>query len=161
MSSATEEEAAKKAREAIVEIVTKSYDKASAYTNLIMIAGYAGSFTIWSFTKQYLTARCAIAVALALGISLCAFVLFETFKMIVSTRNFLVQRKLLVRGLSPKEFLIELNKLKDGESNQTLKLIMPVWMGVMVIAVGGGLIGIALLFYNFLSILLGLPPWPP
>jgi hypothetical protein len=33
-------------RRTIVEIQSKLYDKATAYTNLVMLGGYAGSFTL-------------------------------------------------------------------------------------------------------------------
>jgi len=32
-----------------------SYEKAMAYTNLIVVAGYAGFFALWQITKDYLS----------------------------------------------------------------------------------------------------------
>lgn len=34
------------------EILTHSYEKTTAYTNLVMIGGYAGMFAIWQLMKS-------------------------------------------------------------------------------------------------------------
>lgn len=156
----TQEEAAKKAREAMIEIVTRTFDRATAYTNLIMLGGYAGAFTIWSFTRGDLPKTARILVAVLLGISLCAFVFFETFKMVFTAKTFMRQRGLLVRGLPPDQFLRELAQFRISSDTSVLKVIMPIWRVVMIVTVGAALIAIGLLFYNFLAILVGLPLWP-
>lgn len=43
--------------ENVVKIMAALYDKAAAYTNLIIIAGYAAFFAIWGNVKTFLTKR--------------------------------------------------------------------------------------------------------
>ena len=66
----------KKALDAMVDMQSKILDKAIAYTNLIMIGGYAGIFAIWSATRKDLSPKMNIAVALAAGVSLTVFIAF-------------------------------------------------------------------------------------
>jgi hypothetical protein len=155
-----QDDAAKKVREAMIEIVTRTFDRASAYTNLIMLGGYAGAFAIWSFTREYLPKTATILVALLLGVSLCTFILFEVFKMFFSTKTFMRQRELLVHQLPPQQFLQELSQFRTSADTLVLKVVMPIWRVAMVISVGTALGAIAILFYNFLAILIGWPLWP-
>ena len=78
-----------KVKTTLIEIQSKIYDKASACTNLIMVGGYAGSFATWAATRAHLTTRTNIAVALALTISLSAFIFFEVYKMTYTAVRFL------------------------------------------------------------------------
>jgi hypothetical protein len=68
-----------------VKVFSTLYDKAVAYTNLIVIAGYAGFFGLWSLTRPYLTKPIALTAALLLAISLTIFVAFEIVKMVNSS----------------------------------------------------------------------------
>lgn len=74
--------------EAIVEtqvkIISTTYDRAASYSQLIMIAGYASFFGVWSLTKPYLTPSQARWSAVFMIISVCFFVLFEVYKMIAN-----------------------------------------------------------------------------
>src|SRR5687767_2281479 len=72
-----EEENAAKARAALIEILSASYDKAAAYANVIILAGFAGGFAIWSNVQENISTRARITVALLLTISLATFVFFE------------------------------------------------------------------------------------
>jgi hypothetical protein len=63
-----------------VRIITSAYDKANAYTNLIIIAGYAGFFALWQMTKDYLGRKQALLSALFILVSLIVFIVFEIYK---------------------------------------------------------------------------------
>lgn len=63
-----------------VRIVAGIYDKANTYTNLIMIAGYAGFFALWQMTKDYLGRKQTLSSALLMLISVVVFVVFEIYK---------------------------------------------------------------------------------
>ena len=45
---------AERVRQMVIDIQTKAFDRASAYTNLLMLGGYAGAFAIWNFTRDIL-----------------------------------------------------------------------------------------------------------
>jgi len=63
-----------------VKILSAAYDKAVAYTNLVIVAGYAGLFALWHLTNEHLSKKQALWSALFLLISLTVFVLFEVYK---------------------------------------------------------------------------------
>src|SRR5436190_19873537 len=44
-------------RNTVIEIQSKLFDRAAAYSNLIMLGGYAGAFTIWANTKAQLSPK--------------------------------------------------------------------------------------------------------
>lgn len=62
------------------EFLAHVYEKASAYTNLIMVGGYAGLFAIWQFTRDFLTHTESVLVALLTLSSIIVFVGFEVYK---------------------------------------------------------------------------------
>ena len=59
-----------KRKEEIVKIMAALYDKAAAYTNLIIIAGYAAFFAVWGNVKAQLGKREMLYAALFITISL-------------------------------------------------------------------------------------------
>ncbi len=143
----------------MIEIQSKIYEKASAYTNLIMVGAYAGMFATWSATRTQLPTKANIVVALSLGISLTAFVLFEVYKMTYTATRFMKNRKFLVTPAPPEEFAKNLAKLSHDEQKLSLFFI-PIWIFVLVVTVGAGLFALSLLFYNYVALLVDWPAWP-
>lgn len=64
------------------EILAYVYEKASAYTNLVMIGGYAAMFAIWQLMKTHLSNGQELLVAILVTSSIILFAGFEVFKMI-------------------------------------------------------------------------------
>ncbi len=64
------------------QILSHIYQKAISYTNLIVLAGYAGIFGIWQHTREILSRETTIWVALLTSCSLLIFVGYEVWKMI-------------------------------------------------------------------------------
>jgi len=62
------------------ELLSFGFNRAMAYTNLILGAGYAGFFATWTFTRDQLSARGTLWSALLVTLSLLSFVLFEVYK---------------------------------------------------------------------------------
>lgn len=65
----------------IIQIVTAEYSSGSAYTNLIIIAGYVVYFTMWSFLGETLSVSLLNWSALFMFVSVVGFVSFEVYKM--------------------------------------------------------------------------------
>lgn len=63
-------------------ILAHVYDKASSYTNLVMIGGYAAMFAIWQLMKSHLTLGQELLVATLVTSSVMLFAGFEVLKMI-------------------------------------------------------------------------------
>ncbi|MEO3434785.1 hypothetical protein [Inquilinus sp. CAU 1745] len=153
-------DAAKEQRDIIIELQSAAFDRAAAYTNLITLGGYAGAFTLWSYTRDQLAPTATILVALLLGISLATFVFFEVYKMVLTSKGMTKQVRLLTAGHPPSEFLRRLQKLRKEDREAKLTKLMRIWNVVMYVCVGTGLSAVAVLFYNFFAILLGWSPWP-
>jgi uncharacterized membrane protein (DUF2068 family) len=81
--------------ESQIKIVSASYDKAVAYTNLIILGGYASFFGLWHLTKDYIGFKQALWAALLMLVSVCVFVFFEVYKMTVTTIGIHKQAKIL------------------------------------------------------------------
>jgi len=151
-----QKEAAEKVIETQIRIFTASYDKAVAYTNVIMVAGYAAFFGMWTLTKPFLSKRQALWAALFMCMSAATFVLFEVYKM-ASTSQRLVSLYLALsdrlKGKPVQEVLAELQKLEEEARQAALRLLL-VWRVCLLIAVGTGLAGLVTLGSAFVCALL-------
>ena len=145
---------AQRVRDIIVDIQTKGFDRATAYTNLIMIGGYAGGFAIWNFTRDHLDDRAEVWAALLLTVSLAGFISFEIFKMIHSSRGLLKQRALLRKPMPPQQFIAEIQKLAQQEGRETTRLVMPIWIASLVLSAATALGAVGIFLWSFIAILL-------
>jgi len=68
-------------------ILSKTYDKASTYTNIIIMAGYALFFTFWAQVKDEVAAVDARLSAVYVLISVLIFLVWEIFSMIRGALN--------------------------------------------------------------------------
>lgn len=144
---------------ALVEINTKAFDRSAAYNNIILVAGYAGGFTIWSFTRAQLPEKANVAIALGLLVSLATFITFEVVKMLVTGKLVMGRATVLKTNQNPAE---KLQAIKDIEEAQATILIrfMRYWAVTMVASIAGAGIALVLLAYNFVAVLIGWPRWP-
>src|SRR5262245_33987545 len=108
-------------RKTVVEIQSQLFDKSATYSNLIMVGGYAGAFTIWGNTKAELPGKANVAIALLLGFSLCVFIFYQIFKMARHVSHFRRVRVLLKDGLTPHEFFDRYNELDAQARKLTLQ----------------------------------------
>lgn len=135
------------------KIVTVSYDKAAAYTNIIIVAGYATFFGLWSLTKGYVSKPLALWAALLMSISVVAFVLFEVYKMFWVGRAINEQVLTLgerIKDKSPDVALAEFQKLQ-AEMNRMVRQQIPIWRITLLIAVPTGFGAIGVLGYSFIN----------
>src|SRR5438067_6391791 len=62
------------------EIVSKH---TGSYTQILLGAGYAGFFAIWSGTREFIGPRTRVLTGLMISISLVVFIAFEVFRVFV------------------------------------------------------------------------------
>lgn len=141
------------------QIISAAYDRAATYTNLIIFAGYAGTFTLWSFTNDYLPEQAAITIALMVGISLFIFCGWEVYKMIYTSSSLRRQTNIMLQGLSPDKFSQAMLNAKVQTSKEAVKLYR-YWIFILIFTIPLGFGGALLMFYNFAANLTGLPYWP-
>lgn len=152
-----------KYRDELVDILIKVYggifERSAAYINVIIIAGYASFFTIWSFTRESITEKASLTVALMMSFSVFFFASWEVFKMILGAKDIHKAVFLTSKKLPPEVFLKELESIQLDVQRKQMRLSRA-WMIILMLTVptafGAGLI----LMYNFLAKLLGLPLWP-
>lgn len=143
----------------IMELNAKAFDKAQAYTNVIIIAGYASAFSLWSSTKASLPQNANILFALLIGISIACFILYEIYGMIERAKLLKLNRALILEGLPPDAFLRKLEEVKNAE-NKSIAVGTKVWTIAIALTVPPALLSIFLLFYNYMAILIGFTLWP-
>lgn len=147
-------------RKGVVEIQSQLFDKAATYSNLIMVAGYAGAFTVWGNIKSQLTAEANLWIALLLGFSLCAFVSYQIFKMGGYVLHFLRVRSLLAENLPIEIFFEKWNALDIQARNFSLTKTVIALLLFSFISIVPALLALALLFFNVIATLMGSPAWP-
>jgi len=154
------QDTADRVRREITDNLSHVFERASAYTSLIMLGGYTGVFTIWNFTRAQLTKNGSASVAILLTISLTTFILFEITKMIFMTKRTQRVRKIIVAILPPDEFLERLEELQHEERTTSIKWLMLTWWTVLAITVTTAFTAVLILLWNFLAVLLAWPLWP-
>ncbi|MGJ0426773.1 hypothetical protein [Methylocystis sp.] len=147
------QEQQEKIQKALIEASSKAFEKAQAYTNVIIIAGYAGAFSLWSSTKAQLPNKANVIIALLLGFSMLVFVLHEIYGMIQRSIHFHKISPLINMQLPSDE------KLRRTEAKAELNN-NPIWIASLLGTIPTALAAIALLFYSYFAILVGWPLWP-
>ncbi|MGH9874593.1 MAG: hypothetical protein ACRD9S_19220 [Pyrinomonadaceae bacterium] len=66
--------------DAQIKIVSASYEQQKAYTNLVIVAGYAGLFALWQFNREHIGRRIGLSAALLLLLSMSIFVIAEIYR---------------------------------------------------------------------------------
>lgn len=133
--------------EAKKQILAESFSQARAYTNVIILAGYAGIFAIWNFTRDFLDPSVALSSALFLTLSVSGFVAWEIFAMIVRGRSMLG----LSRAVNNPDRFEEL--LREHQENQHAVAIWlgRLWIVALVFTVTTALVPALLLITSFTS----------
>ena len=148
---------AKEIIDAHIKILSASYDKAIAYTNIIIIAGYASFFAMWSFTKEFLSPREVLWSALIMSISIVTFVFFEVYKMYFTSWALLS----LANVTSDPGTTTDPNKLlagmqeHDKQARERVVRFGRIWHRVLIVTVSSALVAIGILFCGFIRGLLG------
>ncbi|MBW8000854.1 MAG: hypothetical protein FVQ80_02375 [Planctomycetes bacterium] len=139
-----------------IKLASAIYDKANAYTNLVIMAGYAGFFGLWTITKDNLTPKQVLLSALFLLISGICFVLFETVKMIVNA-SFMLSKNCALKKLSNVESVDDfLNVMDEHDKTIQSRNVKFTWFWIfsLIFIVPTGLIGVSILVYSFIVNLL-------
>jgi hypothetical protein len=131
--------------DALKEIVAHAYSKATAYSNVIIIAGYVALFSIWSVTRDKLPVKAMFVVALLITLSAALFVLFEVFKMVASGIYFRKITKSL-EGVGGPELISKIQQQSKGFELRVAR----VWIFVLVPTLLFGLSALGVLVYYFI-----------
>lgn len=154
LQEAAQREQARQAEAAIelqIKVLSATFDRSSAYTNVIILAAYAGFFGLWQLTKDSISQPLAMWAALLMLISVVSFVFFEVVKMALIQHNFLGAAKALkspeVRA-SPQALQKAFAELEAVHERVHFHF-MRFWIIVLVITVSTGMAAATLLGYAF------------
>ena len=136
-----------------IRIIAGSYEKANAYTNLIILAGYAGLFALWQFTKDALTRSQVLLSGFFLLISIAIFVLFEIYKAYYTSR--LLRKYLSVvqdsdNRSSPEKLLTAMNAFESSERAASVHFVR-FWSVIFWLTTITGLGSAGVLGYSFVK----------
>jgi hypothetical protein len=151
-----EERVAAEILDAQIKIVTATYSQAAAYTNLVLLGGYAGFFGLWQLTKEYLARTQILCSALLILVSLLFFVLFEVAKMILVTKSTLRKAKVLESVDATSTPATTLAALREVESSLELSVgpFMRFWGVSVFVSLVTALLAAGILAYAFVAELL-------
>ncbi|WP_152522858.1 hypothetical protein [Salinisphaera shabanensis] len=122
------------------DLVSKLYSQSASYTNLIMVAGYAGVIAFWSSLVHRLPQVIFFLAGALIISSLVIFIVWELFKMISS--NLAIRRiQSSIEGAQAGPETMQRFQAAIQESSATGAKLWPWFMIPAVITgVGGGLV---------------------
>ena len=85
------------------QIFAHLFQKASAYTNLIIFAGYAGILGGWNLTREYIDKTIAVRIALLFFSSLFLFIVHEVWNMITGALFFRKLNRIILKAVPENE----------------------------------------------------------
>jgi len=153
LAEKAQHEAHEKRIEETTKLLSALYDRAAAYTNLIIVAGYAGFFAVWGSVKADLFKFEMLASALCLSFSLLVFVFWEVSVMLYASRALGNLNKVL--QAPPQDFEKQLQKHNALEAKRAVS-IRRIWYGILLLTIVPGLIGGAILMGGFIRQLIAL-----
>jgi hypothetical protein len=141
----------KENKETIVSLQSSIFDKASSYTTIVVAAGYAAAFTIWSNIKDLLPKNYNTDVAGLILFSFLMFVAWETGKMIYTSLSF----SGLAASIKTAEDHDLIQAIADAERKVQSRNItlMRIWPAVLILTIVPALCAVSILFYRFMLII--------
>jgi len=141
------EDQEKKVVDGLVQVMSSSFDKAAAYTNLIIVAGYGAFFGLWTLTKNDLPPLPSTLAAILILISAATFVFFEVFRMAYTTIGLRDLYGLInPEGHSPVNVMLQRMNEFQTRSRKLNLSFHRLWELVLLVCVSTGVLAVLLLF---------------
>lgn len=145
-----QEQIVEKQISAFIQLNEKLMSNANAYTNLIMVAGYAGFFAFWSTLSGKIPTWLFNACGLAITLSLTLFITWEIVKMFWSAKHMQATQAILAKR-PHASVITEFEKAFQDFSTRSQK----VWLVFLVPTVLSGMTAACLLLGYFCLSLAG------
>jgi hypothetical protein len=137
--------------EAMIKVASALYDKDAAYTNLIIVAGYAGFFAVWSNMKDTLLYNEKLLSALCIIVSISVFIFLEVYVMISNSKSIHGLNNII--NISPDKFPELLAKYQKEAQRLNVRT-RRLWPAILIFTIVPGIIGGGVLMYSFIRQLL-------
>ncbi|HEX6141294.1 MAG TPA: hypothetical protein VFZ01_01140 [Geminicoccaceae bacterium] len=134
-------------------------DRSSAYTQAVMLVGYAGFLGFWAFMSDKMNEYMSVLAGMSMAISLAIFVLYTVWHIVVGHRMLLMRGDALLRaGKDPGRYMETKQeyeeKIKDFHIQTFSHWNLALWLSI-VPAVAAAM----LLFGAFAYYLTAPLPW--
>ena len=139
-------EAREKYEEFMKELVSHQYSRLAAYSNIIILVGYAVFFTVWSALKNDLPELVIFSSVLLMTLSVMIFILFEIFKMFSAQKLF--SKQLEIFETEPD--LAIAVKSAENLSNEFNVKIFKIWGKIFKPTVAFGVIAGLIFIISFI-----------
>jgi len=110
-----------------ISIQSATFEKASAYNNIVLTLGYAGFFAIWNMVADGLSVPVNTWVGFLLGVSLFTFVIWTLLSSVATTRQIASRAKLLAREFETQEEFFSSLSLLDGQMRRSALAFQQWW----------------------------------
>jgi hypothetical protein len=141
---------------AVLEVLIRAQTGQMAYTNLIIVAGYAGFLTFWSSLKNDLPPLLYAVAGLLIVLSLICFISWETTKMILSAIHLRKsEMQLTSSGMSGVDIITKLQQDNNIFDRRVYKL----WLRFLIPTIAFGLSS-SLCLVGFFIYKIGSMFWP-
>ncbi|MFM5316626.1 hypothetical protein ACET9R_14840 [Aeromonas veronii] len=131
------------------EIYSSSWSAAATYTNVIVLAGYAGYFGLLSTLKDYISPFALVLSGFFMALSLAFFVFHEVFRMVFTA----VQYKKVFKDLDDGDDIV--SKMHDTAQRYNI-ITNRVWLIAFCPTVIFGILGVCSIIYSFCKYLIPL-----
>ena len=139
-------------KEEILNIQARISEQATNYTNIIIVAGYAGLFSLWTLFRDNLYLRDSAIIAINILLSLCSFITWEITKMYIRCKGILKLNNIL--NSSPGELQSALDNQRKLDNKLSLKWDL-IWSKIILpLTIIPGVIAAAYLIICFFRIIL-------
>jgi membrane-anchored glycerophosphoryl diester phosphodiesterase (GDPDase) len=147
MAERAQREAHEARKAETISILSALYDRAASYTNLILAAGYAGFFTVWTTMKDTLSQTESLIAALSVTFSLLVFVFWEVGVMLCAAKDLGAIQQALDAPQEKFEKLIQQAKISQERRSVSVRRL---WFVILLATIVPGLIGAGVLIYSFI-----------
>ena len=121
------------------QLLAQQYESANAYTNTVVIAGYAAVFALWQLARDMLPHTISLWVGCLVALSLLFFGAFEVSKMIRNAVFLRRVQQILSTSTDPQKLLQDwqqaLASFSVAESRRWLFYLLPTATGAFAAAV--------------------------
>lgn len=151
-------EAISKFEVSALTFMSQAYEKATAYDNVIIVAGYAAFFALWSGVARDLPRPAALWIVAMMIVSMTGYLGFNVWVMIGRSVVQLRNLQLLTSDKRPEEIAAVLQAM--NHPTKATSRVLSYWFFALMITIGAALPAGGLLEYNAVALALGYNGWP-
>jgi hypothetical protein len=140
-----------KAQDFHIKLVSTLVDKGAAYTNLVILAGYASFFALMPLVKDLLSPGSRRWAGLLMLLSLAAFVGFEIWKMLFMQFAMIRRlRRFSIDNKKPDFDFVKASIQMEKDLHDLQIRFIPVWLAMTTVAILSGFAAVLIPGCSFL-----------